>query len=277
MTEDSDDLKSERSGRKSPSSNLEEAIGYLEVVQTRLGMGPFGLDALAEALGHKSGVSGSARGKVGSLTHFGVLAREGSIYRVSQVGKRVLMPVSQEDRRAAVAEAAAMPALYAELLATYAGQALPQLLSNVLVHNYKVNPNTATNVAETFRRSVEFAGLLRAGVLHRKLDPASVHGRQAGTTPDDDRQPPAPNDLSDRLPPPPPPPPPLADGLSDYRVPLTRQRSAVLRLPLPLDESDVTRLKGWLDLMLEVLTERPQPPGVPPTDLGSLFGSRPPT
>jgi hypothetical protein len=239
---DEDDDKAERGGRKSPFSTLEEAVDHLTAIQGRLGLGPFGLDALAEALGHKSGVSGTARSKVGGLTHYGLLSREGKAYRVSQAGRRILLPVSPADRRAAVAEAARAPALYAELIGAYAGQPLPQLLSNVLVHNFQVNPNTAGGVADTFRRTVEYAGLLRAGVLFRTPDEPAAEAPAA--------PPPAPAEG-----PAPAPVPPPADGLASYRVPLAGGRSAVLRLPRPLAAADISRLKRWLDLSAEVLVE----------------------
>ncbi|MBC8105205.1 MAG: hypothetical protein H7Z14_01330 [Anaerolineae bacterium] len=43
---------------------------------------------------------------------------------------------------------------------------------------------------------------------------------------------------------------------SEFDIPLGG-RSAVLVLPLPTAEIDVNRIKGWIDLMSDVLTEAP--------------------
>jgi hypothetical protein len=139
--------------------------------------------------------------------------------------------------------------LYAQFLRENANSAIPQLLPNILVHRYGVIASTSQDVATIFRQSMEYAGLLRHGVLHdspetvgnsppasaKPVDPQQVDGQptpsvglpETGTT---------------------------SGLMTDYRIPLTKRRSAVLRLPLPLDESDVERIKRWLDLMADVIT-----------------------
>lgn len=49
----------------------------------------------------------------------------------------------------------------------------------------------------------------------------------------------------------------LQHPLREFTVPLTGERSALLRLPVPLAEVDVSRIKGWMDLMSDVLTGKP--------------------
>lgn len=54
-------------------------------------------------------------------------------------------------------------------------------------------------------------------------------------------------------------------SLREFAVPLTGERSALLRLPVPLAEVDVSRIKGWMDLMSDVLTGRPAVAAAPTT------------
>lgn len=49
--------------------------------------------------------------------------------------------------------------------------------------------------------------------------------------------------------------PASATDLQNYSIPLSHGRSAVLNLPIPLDGSDLSRLKGWIDLMSDLFTE----------------------
>jgi hypothetical protein len=49
----------------------------------------------------------------------------------------------------------------------------------------------------------------------------------------------------------------------NYPVPLSGGRSAVLSLPVPLHGRDVNRIKGWVDLMADVLTQEETESPVP--------------
>lgn len=245
------DEKKER-GRRSPTLPLEEGVKYLADVENKLGRGPFSLASLVEALGHKS-ASGPAKAKVGTLTHFKLLERSSpGTYRISQLGMRILRPPSPADLRKALAEAAKAPSLYADLLKEYLNRGLPQLLHNILIHNHEVLPSTASDVAANFRQTMGYAGLLRHGVLYDS--PAEEEDKPDGSSGESQ---------ADELSPPPekrsttgvgPAQHSEVVGLTDYRIPLTKRRSALLRLPLPLDQSDLDRIKGWLDLMSDVLT-----------------------
>jgi hypothetical protein len=44
---------------------------------------------------------------------------------------------------------------------------------------------------------------------------------------------------------------------NEFRIPLRGGRSAVLSVPIPTAEVDLQRIKGWIDLMSDVLTEDP--------------------
>lgn len=247
--------KKER-GKRSPAFPLNEALGFLQAVSQNLGDGPFSRDAIAKALGH-TGITGAVSSKIGSLTHFAVLDREGNVYQVSPLGKRLLYPQSESERQEAVAQAARSPSLYGEILKAFSGKSVPGMFGNILIQTFGVGADNAADIAKIFKQTMEFCGLLRHGVLYAALaETGNGETRsdiESATKPEETR--------------------PKADagtgqtstGIApvgshqDYAIPLTKKRSAVLRLPLPLDESDVTRIKGWLDLMKDVLITEQEP------------------
>jgi hypothetical protein len=46
-----------------------------------------------------------------------------------------------------------------------------------------------------------------------------------------------------------------SNGFQEFSIPLRAGQSAVLRLPKPTAEADLARIKAWIDLMADVLTE----------------------
>jgi hypothetical protein len=48
-----------------------------------------------------------------------------------------------------------------------------------------------------------------------------------------------------------------AGGQREFAIPLARGRSAKLVLPVPIAENDLPRLKGWFDLMSDILVAQP--------------------
>ena len=72
---------------------------------------------------------------------------------------------SEEDRSEALIVAVTHPKLFASLITEYSGKAIPGLLKNILVSQYKIGRKVAENVAETFKESIEFAGVYVNGVI----------------------------------------------------------------------------------------------------------------
>ena len=233
---------------KSPNHTLASAIQLLQVVYEKLkSSGPLGRDVLSTA-----STSGAVGIKIGSLTHYGLLERvSNKVYKISSIGITILMPRAIEEKKAAVAEAARSPSLYQKLIEQFAGQGLPSMLPNILAREYRVSAQSAESVADTFRATMEFAGLLQHGVLYKQLPDASTVEEKGLGVPSDlpvsvsrsKEGDPAPKTVRG-----------IAQG-EQYTIPLSRERVAVFHLPLPLTKADLTRIKGWFDLMGEVLIE----------------------
>lgn len=147
-----------------PAVDLEQAVQATIDLNKNLGEGLYSRPAAAEALGY-AGVSGTSASKIASLVHFNLLNRQGDAYSLSELAKRIISPVSDEERAEAIAVAAGSPRLYSSLITEYSGKSLPVMLDNILFRNYRINNKVTKEVAKNFRKSLEFAGLLTNGVV----------------------------------------------------------------------------------------------------------------
>ena len=235
------------SRRRAPGFTLEEAIGLIKQLREARGNGPYAREVVAEGLGHKM-VSGSAARKVGALAHFGLLDRADGVYVMSELSKRILTPVADNERQRAIAEAASSPTMYREILERFKDQPLPRQFANILHRDFGVSLKASESSAATFKDTMEFAGLLRNGVLYTQSeqDPDSAH------TPTEDpteqsathAQPAEQQTVSEHT-----------GGTQRFSIPLSKRRVGSLELPLPLEAQDLARIKGWLDLMGDVLVD----------------------
>lgn len=147
-----------------PSLGLQEAIQNTEDLRKKLGMGPYSRDAAVKALGY-SGISGASGTKIAALVHFGLLSRDADTYRQSPLADRILVPPDEAERDKAIIEAVKTPKLYNQLISDFTNKSLPTLLPNVLFHTYKINEKVAQEVATNFTQSIEFAGILKNGII----------------------------------------------------------------------------------------------------------------
>lgn len=248
-------------GRTSPGQNLEQAAGMLAQVEQSLGSGPYSREQLAEALGHSS-LSGPAQVKVGALAHYDLLDREGSEYSLSALGRQVLFPTTEQEKAAALSQACQAPNLYGELFARFADQRLPELLPNILTRDFGVVANTSKAVADRFRASAMYAGLLIGGRLRTEpLDETedAQHkdpGNSCAILPGETQQSVPPQVVAPVI-------SPVAknENLRDFSIPLSNKQTGILQLPSKVSESDLDRIISWIELMRDVLTESPADEG----------------
>lgn len=237
-------------GIKYPADNLESAIDLLSRVKNSLGYGGASREILAEALGYR-GISGTSARKIGSLTHYDLVERVGNgAYRISDLGRRILVPTSDSEKQEAIAEAAKRPALFSALFQKYEDRSLPTLLPNILTREHGVASSAAEQAANTFRETAEYAGLLRRGVLYAHGTSENLSDLNAVV--DEELTPAASTPVqssgrSERV---------RETSVSDYTVPLDGAgRVAVLSIPLPATLRDMRRINAWTDYMTRVLEE----------------------
>jgi hypothetical protein len=258
---DTNDTEREGRGPNAPSETLPSAIQLLQLVRDRLGFSSASRESIAEALGYRT-LNGTSRRKIAALSHFELLARSGAAYRISDLGKQILIPRDDAEHKQAVAMAARKPAFYSKLFAKYEGQALPGMLPNILVREFGILPQSSEDVARTFRETQEFAGLLRNGIL--LSEPEGAHAV--------DRDLAQPTSLSaggangvqvevqseSR--------PQFEPNAGDgrhrqrYTIPLDKRGTlASVELPVPVRERDLKKVSAWLTYMTNVIGDEPDP------------------
>jgi hypothetical protein len=256
---DTNDTEREGRGPNAPSETLPSAIQLLQLVRDRLGFSSASRESIAEALGYRT-LNGTSRRKIAALSHFELLARTGAAYRISDLGKQILIPRDDAEHKQAVATAARKPAFYDKLFAKYEGQALPGMLPNILVREFGILPQSSDDVARTFRETQEFAGLLRNGILlsepegtnsvdRNVVQPASVpapgsNGEQLEVLGGSRSQfQPIAGDGTQR---------------QQYTIPLDKRGTlASVELPVPVRERDLKKISAWLTYMTNVIGDEP--------------------
>lgn len=251
----------EREGRgpNAPAETLASAIQLLQLVRDRLGFSSASRESVAEALGYRT-LNGTSRRKIAALSHFDLLTRTGAAYRISELGKQILIPRDDAEYRHALSIAARKPAFYQRLFAKYEGQALPGMLPNVLVREFGILPQSSEEVARTFRESQEYAGLLRNGILHPEPEipggrgtdvlevtsSAATPASQGSSTPDGAATTPTQLETS------------TGDGRSRqrYTIPLDKRGTlAAVELPVPVRDRDLRKLSAWISYMRSVIED----------------------
>jgi len=238
------------------------------------GDGPFSRETLAELLGYKP-LTGTANRAVGALTHFGLLDRSKSTYSISQTGQNIIMPPDDGARAAALVAAAKSPALYADLISEFKDKGVPLLLGNILAQRHGVLPKNREQVAQRFKETMEFVGLLRSGVLHEQIayengaaassrspvdtclpvsevtvEQSSSPGPQSGTRDS------AASSLSTQVS------PRAPQQQQEYTIALGLDgRVARILLPTPVSEGDLRRVEDWASYMRRIATETPDASG----------------
>lgn len=237
-----------------PRIGVEEAIELVKQIRSAIGAGPFSREAVAESMG-LSPKSGYANSKTAAMVHYGFLDRSGSSYHMTGLAERVLHPTHADEEREAAIEAVKNPTLFESLFERFGGSSLPSLLANILARDFGITGNQATDVAATFRASVEFAGLLRNGILLSDsgfTKPPSPEPKTAtnvlalpvgsnGGTPTPPLQTPA-----------------ISSANRQFQIPLKAGKVAVLALPSQVESRDLDRIKQWIDLMEDALTDSPE-------------------
>lgn len=148
-----------------PGLTLSDAIIATEQLRKAYGAGSaYSRETVAEALGHQS-LSGPATKKIAALTHFGLLRRDATVYRQSEVADRIFNFLTEEEKRQAILEAFQSPALYQRLVNDFNDKALPTSLDKVLIRNYNITESSAKTAAKIFTESAIFAGVLQNGIL----------------------------------------------------------------------------------------------------------------
>lgn len=147
-----------------PSIDLEKAIPLVVRLNEKFSDDVFSRDNAATELGLQKG--GDAFRKIAALSHFGLISRKGSSYKVAPLAKQIIFPGDDDNvKQNAIRDAVKNPTLYRALIISYQGKQLPTALYHRLITTERFNQSVAEKVAKDFKKSVEFAGILKNGII----------------------------------------------------------------------------------------------------------------
>lgn len=145
-----------------PAYSLQDALEDARRIFRIENQVPISRESIAEHLS-LAAQSGPFNRKLSSLRQYGFLEPVGKDLRISDLFLRVDHANDDTDRRQALREALARPAIFQELLNQYenAGGGLPSdlNLTNQLVLKFRFTRTNAETVAKSFLESARFAGL----------------------------------------------------------------------------------------------------------------------
>ena len=237
-------VKRERS-RRHPAIALERAVSLVQRIQTQIGFQAASREIIAEAMGH-GGLTGPAASKIAALLYFDLLVKEGPRVRIAPLGRQILVPTSEGEKAEALVEAVKAPSLYRELIDRYSEAPLPGLLTNLLMRDFGIAGKRGAEVEKVFRASVEYAGLLRNGILYADIDEAAEGTEPETWQTSEQEDPPSPEEGtigSGREP---------VAGEREHVIPLESGNGSI-RLPDPLTKKDLLRVEKWAALMGQLL------------------------
>jgi len=151
-----------------PVLSLEKAINLSLKLKQSLGEGPYSRAEAAKGVGHDK-LTGPAARKVAALVHYGLLDRTGNAYKQSKLAQDILNPITEEKKKRAIVIAVSRPKLFKTLLKRYEGQALPNMLANILIRD-DIKEKVAPNVVRIFKDSITFAELYPNGIVGKIPD-----------------------------------------------------------------------------------------------------------
>lgn len=141
-----------------PGVDLDSAILITKKVHE---YGSMDRETLARVLGHES-LSGPALAKLAAVRHFGLVEYKEGKVSLSELGKRIIAPLSEEEKKQATAEAFLKARPFDELYRDRRKEiALEKdMLINIATRQLGIMPKAASEFLEVFVRSGKTAGLI---------------------------------------------------------------------------------------------------------------------
>lgn len=137
-----------------PALSLPDAIERVTTLYREIHTHAGPREVIAKGMGFNT-LNGASATVISALHKYGLLEKQGDGIKVSDRALRILHPQSPEEKAEAIREAAAAPALFAELAERFPGR-LPneELLRNYLIRNGFV-PSAAQAVLLAYRETSE--------------------------------------------------------------------------------------------------------------------------
>jgi len=237
--------KPRKPGKRSPGYpliSLEEAIQKAKILWDKDKDNYIPLAAAYEHLGYRS-TGGYAARIIAALKKFELISeKQDAIKLTEEAIDLALLNPSDERYNEIIKKLALRPSTYEKIFKKYNGN-LPSdnTLRIELIKGYGFNPESVEVFLSSFRETLEFAGLPEGKEIEKKeVIPAREEeklkiGHQMQNIE---------NSLIYKA------------GAQTFPIPLSkRNKAAIVFETLPLDKKDIEKIKSWLDLFSDSLTE----------------------
>lgn len=217
-------MSKERSPRF-PAESLRESLTRTEALYTAAGRSPVTSEIAAKAIGY-GGLSGASKTALAAISYYGLIQREGDKHRISELGLRLIRPLSDGDKLEAASIAALKPPIFAEIEENHS-DCTESVLASVLLHQ-GFTDDGARRAAKVYKENVAFIESLAQAVPRHE---------------------PAPTPPPEFLPPSAPPALPAGGKvLEQYQIPLGANHAQLIFTGDELVPDDFDALKEYVEL-----------------------------
>lgn len=126
-----------------PAISLKEAVDRCRRLYNQVQTHPAPRHIIAQGLGFNT-MHGGAMSAMAAARKYGLLTKQGDTLRLSDLAKQILFPKSDDEKAAALEEAALKPALFSDLYQTFG----PNPPSEMLLTNHLVRAGFLANAAK---------------------------------------------------------------------------------------------------------------------------------
>jgi hypothetical protein len=152
MTDDSQKGRSPNS----PKFDLGQAIELVRALHNKIGRSAVKAEIAAGALGYK-GMNGAALGTLGAISQYGLIGRSSGNVQVTDLALRILHPLDEAKKNAALKEAALNPKVFGEIYENW-NDMTEDVLANHLIHKRFI-PEAAKRAASVYKLNYDIAKL----------------------------------------------------------------------------------------------------------------------
>jgi hypothetical protein len=219
--------------------SLEEAIQKVKVLWDEDKNNPIPLEAVYENLGYRS-KGGYAARVIAALKKFGLIfEKQDDIILTNEAVDLMIHNNSDVEYIETLKKLAIKPVIYEKIYNDNNGS-IPSdsALKIRLIKDYSFNPESVTDFIITFRKTLEFAGLIENKEIQSDMvlqDIVRAEVIKPGSDVPLQRN--------------------IQEGLKTFAIPLSKMKNAVISFEaMPLEKKDITNIKAWLDLFESSLT-----------------------
>lgn len=143
-----------------PRRDLKSAIDFADEIRKNLGMDLVTRVQIADYKGVAES-NGSLAMYISSCEQFGLFNMErGEGVKISKLAKRIMIPLTGKDKQTALIESVHSPEIFASVFEKFKGQALPDNLQNILIHQFGFEPKGAQHCVGVLHRSLQYANAI---------------------------------------------------------------------------------------------------------------------